>query len=103
MAIRPALSAAVSLLVISTLLAVPAHAAALSVWVQSAAERAFSSTVRPSGDSSSVRALGGPWRERGRADPGQVGHAADRCPGHGRRAERPLGRGDPRVGRHRQA
>ncbi|MEV4160910.1 hypothetical protein [Nonomuraea dietziae] len=68
MAIRPALSAAVSLLIISTLLAVPARAAALSVWVQSAAERAFSSTVRPSGAPSSV-AL---WAARGESEAAQI-------------------------------
>ncbi|MEV4060681.1 discoidin domain-containing protein [Nonomuraea dietziae] len=68
MAIRPAVSAAVSLLIISTLLAVPAHAAALSVWVQSAAERAFSSTVRPSGASSSI-AL---WAARGESEAAQL-------------------------------
>ncbi|MEU7891924.1 discoidin domain-containing protein [Nonomuraea sp. NPDC049152] len=54
MAVRPAPLAALSLLFVSMLVAVPAHAAALSVWVQSAADRAFSSTTRPSGAPASI-------------------------------------------------
>ncbi|RSN11601.1 hypothetical protein DMB42_13560 [Nonomuraea sp. WAC 01424] len=54
MAVKPAPLAALCLLLTSMFLAVPAHAAALSVWVQSAADRAFSSTTRPSGAPASI-------------------------------------------------
>ncbi|MFI6326305.1 discoidin domain-containing protein [Nonomuraea sp. NPDC050556] len=54
MALRPTSLAALPLLVLSFLVAVPAQAADLSVWVQSAADRAFSSTARPSGAPTSI-------------------------------------------------
>ncbi|MFI6539770.1 discoidin domain-containing protein [Nonomuraea sp. NPDC050547] len=54
MALRPISLAALPLLILSLFVAVPAHAADLSVWVQSAAERAFTATTRPSGAPTSI-------------------------------------------------
>ncbi|YCK37892.1 discoidin domain-containing protein [Actinomadura sp. ATCC 39365] len=54
MAVKPVPLVALSVLFASLFVAVPARAAALSVWVQSAADRAFSSTTRPSGAPASI-------------------------------------------------